>query len=152
MWIGIAGYPGFLSLVKLSRKRTFGGYVAHVFLESFHSTNSGNALTEIRRIDSNQKRLLIGFIYHRIKQTVTMKLFFCNGTDWHDIRKKRQCPLYWTLVEEFWKISLKGWFCAKTAIWGLFWQVCVWQGLRVSTRAIGAPFLKSTFSRDSVSV
>jgi len=50
--------------------------VAHVFLESFHSTNSGNALTEIRRIDSNQKRLLIGFIYHRIKQTVTMKLFF----------------------------------------------------------------------------
>ena len=24
--------------------------------------------------------------------------------------------LYWTLTEEFWKFSLKGWFCPKTTI------------------------------------
>jgi len=35
--------------------------------------------------------------------------------------------LYWILIEEFWKFSLKGVIWPKTDILGLFWRVSVWQ-------------------------
>ena len=60
--------------------------------------------------------------------------------------------LYWTLIEEFWKFSLKGRFCPKTAIFGLFWRVSVHVTdlqvvfrLSKAFRASGVPTLNGFF-------
>jgi len=57
--------------------------------------------------------------------------FLCNGTDQHEIPTKTSIVvLCRTLIDEFRKFSLKGWFCPQTAIFASFWPVSVLHGYR----------------------
>jgi len=87
--------------------------------------------------------------------------FLCNGTNQHEIRgKTSMAVLYWTLIEQFWKSTLKGVILPQTAIFGCFnSSPChkpTGQGVRFLTylslpsirgRANGVPILNRLFVR-----
>jgi len=91
--------------------------------------------------------------------------FLCNGTDRHEIPAKMSIAvLYWTLIEEVWKFTIKGLILHQTAIFGLLWRLSLTQaymsGVTFSTyrglpstrgRANGVPTLNRPFVRLTVS-
>jgi len=60
-------------------------------------------------------------------------VFVCNGTDRHEIQAKTSVSVFcWTLIEEFWKLSLKGWFLPENCHFGVVLTGLCVTGLQVS--------------------